>query len=154
MYGITKKIRPLNLTGNFGMQDMFETAMVEFSFRAHVTGHLYHIGYNEDYIYTNKFDFSVAYDYLVGNTSFNTGSAFQTNNDVNETPKERPVKTKKAKRKKKEAMKVSKSDGVVGKTVQRGAHDILISIAKGNDILEARQANKLQMAWELLKFER
>lgn len=154
MYGITKRIESLNLTGNFGKQDKFRMAMVEFSCGAQVTGHLYDIGNNKDYMYTNKFEFSVAYDFLVGNTSLITGSAFQTNKDVHEGLKERPVGTKEAKRRKEEARKVSKSDGVVEKTVQRSAHDISVSIAKTNDIIEARQANKLQLAREQLKFER
>lgn len=52
---------------------------------------------SKDYMYTNKFGFGVAHEFLVGNTTFITESAFQTNKDVHKTLKERLVKTKRSK---------------------------------------------------------
>lgn len=129
-------------------------AMVESSCKTQVVGHLYNIKINKSYMYTNKFKYCVAYDFLVVNTPATTRSAFQTNKSVYETLKERLVGAEEAKRRRKKAKKASESNDVVEKNVQRSAHDISVSTAKIDDILEARQAKKLQLNWKQLKFER
>lgn len=71
-------------------------AMIDFSCGTQSLWLLYSNGNNKDYISTNKFVYSITFDFLIENTTTISASLFQNNKDVDENLNDRSFENKKA----------------------------------------------------------
>lgn len=153
IFQIRKPVVSLNLTGNIGNTYLHRIPLVEYSFGTQILGHHYEIGNNKECQFKNKLEFRSAYPVLVGNTTLVSGSPFQEQKLHGKNKKrhlDRPVVCKEAKKRKAEAKKI---DLGYSKSVQKSAHDILMSIALTKLAMKEKDKRSLEIEKKKLNFQ-